>query len=84
VLDSTCFYAESGGQTGDQGLLVVGDAVVEVADVQTFGGYSLHLGHVVSGSIKVLLAFIDVYCRFGSSGYGVVSAVTARAMAAWM
>jgi alanyl-tRNA synthetase len=54
VLDSTCFYAESGGQTGDQGLLVVGDAVVEVADVQTFGGYSLHLGHVVSGSIKVL------------------------------
>jgi alanyl-tRNA synthetase len=58
VLDSTCFYAESGGQTGDQGLLVVGDAVVEVADVQTFGGYSLHLGHVVSGSIKVL-AFLQ-------------------------
>jgi alanyl-tRNA synthetase len=56
VLDSTCFYAESGGQTGDQGLLVVSDAVVEVADVQTFGGYSLHLGHVVSGSIKVLPA----------------------------
>ncbi|KAG5191133.1 alanyl-tRNA synthetase mitochondrial precursor [Tribonema minus] len=54
VLDRTCFYAESGGQVGDAGALVAaGGGDVEVVDVQTFGGYSVHLGRVRSGALKV-------------------------------
>ena len=35
VLDRTPFYAEGGGQLADRGLVRVGDALVEVRDVQT-------------------------------------------------
>lgn len=43
VLNQTPFYAESGGQIGDTGQLVVGDEVVEVLDTIKEDGYFIHI-----------------------------------------
>ncbi len=54
VLDHTPFYAESGGQVGDQGVLKAGAAEFKVADTQKRGGSAhAHLGTVVKGEIKL-------------------------------
>uniref|UniRef100_UPI00333F8BD7 alanine--tRNA ligase n=1 Tax=Paracandidimonas soli TaxID=1917182 RepID=UPI00333F8BD7 len=54
VLDVTPFYAESGGQVGDTGELLAGDAVFQVQDTQkiqsnVFG----HHGELRGGSLKI-------------------------------
>ena len=54
VLDTTPFYAESGGQSGDAGVLEATDALFAVADTQkiqpdVFG----HHGSLVKGSLSV-------------------------------
>jgi alanyl-tRNA synthetase len=54
VLDKTPFYAESGGQVGDVGVLATSSATFEVGDTQkiqvdVFG----HYGKLVTGSVKV-------------------------------
>ncbi|MDC9728916.1 MAG: alanine--tRNA ligase [Methyloprofundus sp.] len=57
VLDSTPFYGESGGQAGDIGRIEMDGAVFEVNDTLKQGGtLFLHLGKVISGSIKSGLA----------------------------
>lgn len=54
ILDKTPFYAESGGQVGDCGLIECDGAVFEVADTQKQGGnLFLHKGQVVSSVLKV-------------------------------
>ncbi|HEV2213192.1 MAG TPA: DHHA1 domain-containing protein, partial [Gammaproteobacteria bacterium] len=54
VLDHTPFYAESGGQVGDQGLLKTAGAEFKVADTQKRGGGAhAHLGSVTRGEIKI-------------------------------
>lgn len=54
VLDRTPFYAEAGGQLGDQGRLVTADgAVLEVFDVQSpVPGLFVHRANVASGSVE--------------------------------
>jgi len=52
LLDQTPFYAESGGQVGDTGLIKSNNSIFEVYDTQKKGDHFLHLGHVKSGSIK--------------------------------
>ncbi|MGV6859668.1 MAG: alanine--tRNA ligase [bacterium] len=49
VLDTTPFYAESGGQVGDSGILTQGDAVFVVEDTQKAGAAYKHIGYVKSG-----------------------------------
>ncbi|CDZ98125.1 alanine-trna ligase [Phaffia rhodozyma] len=54
LLDRTNFYAESGGQEGDTGSIIIdGKAEFLVTDTQVFSGYVLHIGVVTEGEIKV-------------------------------
>jgi alanyl-tRNA synthetase len=53
VLDQTSFYANSGGQVGDTGYLVAGDARFEVHDCRKVGEHFLHIGVLQSGRFAV-------------------------------
>lgn len=55
ILDKTPFYAESGGQIGDHGVLSFqGEGAINVTDVQKIGGgLFLHKGIVQEGTIEV-------------------------------
>ena len=52
ILDATPFYAESGGQVGDQGRIVSDTGVFEVADTQKQGPAHVHAGAVASGALE--------------------------------
>ena len=53
ILDTTPFYAESGGQIGDCGFLQAGAVRFDVRDTTKTGGAFLHHGVVAAGSLKV-------------------------------
>lgn len=54
VLDRTPFYAESGGQVGDQGLLnSPNQALFKVLDTIKQGHIHLHLGKLEKGELKI-------------------------------
>ncbi len=53
VLDSTPFYAESGGQVGDRGVLVAGGSRFVVSDTQKLGKAHVHVGRIESGALRV-------------------------------
>jgi alanyl-tRNA synthetase len=53
VLDATPFYAESGGQVGDRGVLAVGAARFVVTDTQKLGKAHLHVGRLEAGTLRV-------------------------------
>ncbi|MGA9853317.1 MAG: alanine--tRNA ligase [Gammaproteobacteria bacterium] len=54
ILDQTPFYAESGGQVGDKGVLHTDKAEFKVEDTQKRGGGAhTHLGTVLKGELKV-------------------------------
>ena len=53
LLDTTAFYAESGGQVGDTGQLLGVDAGFTVTDTRKQGGYYLHHGRVEKGSLTI-------------------------------
>jgi alanyl-tRNA synthetase len=52
VLDTTSFYAESGGQVGDKGQLITPSAVFDVHDVQKKGDIYFHIGEMIKGELK--------------------------------
>ena len=43
VLDATPFYAESGGQVGDTGVILMGENIVSVVDTVKSEGHFLHI-----------------------------------------
>ncbi|MGB5258783.1 MAG: alanine--tRNA ligase [Woeseiaceae bacterium] len=53
VLSSTPFYAESGGQVGDTGILVETGKLFRVDDTQKSGKANVHFGAVEQGELKV-------------------------------
>jgi len=54
VLERTPFYAESGGQVGDRGMLESGEMRFEVRDTQKLGGDVFgHIGVMVNGGLRV-------------------------------
>ncbi|MBT8422888.1 MAG: alanine--tRNA ligase, partial [Gammaproteobacteria bacterium] len=66
VLDKTPFYAESGGQVGDTGVLESDGNVFKVSDTQKSGEAHLHLGEVTQGTLEVgdeLAATVDEDAR---------------------
>ena len=70
-LDKTPFYAESGGQVGDHGVIKTANGLVEITDcVKVVGGKTAHMGKVVEGTIMVddvVTASIDMKHRMASS-----------------
>ena len=64
LLDETPFYAEAGGQVGDQGLIHTpqGDVRFEVEDTTRGGGQHLHHGRILTGALRrgdTVVAAID-------------------------
>nr|CAB3467655.1 unnamed protein product [Digitaria exilis] len=80
LLDRTPFYAESGGQVGDNGFLYVNGgedskqtAVIEINDVQkSLGNIFVHKGTIKQGSLEVgkeIDASVDAKLRQGAKAH---------------
>ena len=52
VVNQTPFYAESGGQVGDTGLIRTDTGMVEVTDTKKAAGVFIHIGRVAEGAIS--------------------------------
>jgi len=67
LLDRTPFYAESGGQVGDTGVLAEQGVEFDVADTLKFAGqFHGHVGRVAKGALKVgdhVVASVDAARR---------------------
>jgi len=53
ILDRTPFYAESGGQVGDTGVLTAVGTLFEVTDTQKRGAAHSHIGSLKTGTIRI-------------------------------
>jgi alanyl-tRNA synthetase len=70
VLDNTPFYAESGGQVGDSGVLTAATASFSVDDTQKQTKAIVHIGTLSSGNLKVgdsVLAEVNITARQATS-----------------
>ncbi len=71
VLDSTTFYAEGGGQCGDEGQLVGDNCVLSVSDCRKLpNGAFLHIVKVEKGALKlgeVVSTQVDQEARFAAA-----------------
>ena len=67
ILNQTCFYGESGGQVGDQGILSNDYFNFIVKDTtKIFGNYFLHCGEVIEGECNIgdqITSYINIKKR---------------------
>ncbi|MBS0289744.1 MAG: alanine--tRNA ligase [Proteobacteria bacterium] len=66
ILKHTPFYAESGGQVGDKGILINNKNIFRVDDTQKMGEAIIHVGEMIEGQIQVkdrLTAKVDAQKR---------------------
>ncbi|MEC9340965.1 MAG: alanine--tRNA ligase [Pseudomonadota bacterium] len=66
VLEESPFYAESGGQVGDHGLITWKDGRLRVSDTRKFGAVIGHIGTVEHGELRAghrVLASVDADSR---------------------
>ena len=52
ILDKTVFYAESGGQVGDTGIIETESSLFNVVDCKKVGAHFMHFGHLKHGAIS--------------------------------
>jgi len=71
VLDSTSFYAEGGGQVGDQGVLCSTDLRINISDCRKLpNGAFMHIGVVETGAVKVgdrLMVKVNPEARYANA-----------------
>ncbi|QSZ26549.1 alanine--tRNA ligase [Aceticella autotrophica] len=71
ILDVTPFYAESGGQTGDQGILKNEDVLIKINDCKRVAGDKfIHIGTIERGIINtedMVEALIDIDKRLDTA-----------------
>jgi alanyl-tRNA synthetase len=84
ILDRTPFYAESGGQVGDTGVIVTADGRFEVRDTQRDdAGRILHIGTVVEGFLEVsssARANVDVERRIDTARHHTLTHLLHKAL----
>jgi alanyl-tRNA synthetase len=52
IFNQTPFYAESGGQVGDQGYVQNSECLIQINDTKNFAGLFVHSGTISKGSIE--------------------------------
>ena len=52
IFNQTPFYAESGGQVGDQGFIQTSDSLIQINDTKKFAGLFIHSGTVSKGYVE--------------------------------
>ncbi len=71
ILDSTTFYAEGGGQVGDQGIIKTDTATININDCRKLAsGVFMHLGQVEVGDLKVgdqVQVMVTLEARFAAA-----------------
>ena len=64
ILDQTPFYAESGGQTGDQGWIRIGEERIAVTDTRKENGLTVHVVQdLPENLVSEAEAFVDITRR---------------------
>ncbi|OGT71471.1 MAG: alanine--tRNA ligase [Gammaproteobacteria bacterium RIFCSPLOWO2_12_47_11] len=69
ILNTTPFYAESGGQIGDKGQLVTDGIIFDVRDTQKQGKAHIHIGDLIQGKLQLgqkITAKVDQLTRISS------------------